>query len=94
MASRREKIVPIVPVPFELSTEVRAKEREKFDRRMKEKEEEQARALEQRRLQEEEAEEREIKELRKKAIPRAHEVPEWYNEAPKRQHKDVGTIQR
>ena len=24
------------------------------------------------------------KELRKKAIPKAHEVPKWYKEAPKR----------
>lgn len=80
---RREHVAPVVPLPIELSTETRAKERAKFDERIREKEREMEIVMEMRKRQREEEEEREIKELRKKAVPRAHEVPEWYREAPK-----------
>jgi hypothetical protein len=89
IAHRKENIHPTVPLPLELHTNERAKEREKFDRMMKEKERELERVMEQRRREREENEEREVRELRKKAIPRAHEVPEWYNEAPKKKSKVV-----
>jgi hypothetical protein len=92
LALRKENILPVVPLPIELNTDGRAREREKFDLRMKGKEEEMERAMELRRKEREENEEREVRELRKKAIPKAHEVPDWYREAPKRKSKDVGTI--
>jgi hypothetical protein len=87
VASRKEHIVPVIPLSVEMFTEARAKEREKFDAHVKEKEREMQIALEQRRREKEEEEEREIMELRKKAIPRAHEVPEWYKDMPKRKDK-------
>lgn len=59
---------------------------------MKERERELEREREERRQQREEEEERETKELRRKAIPKAHEVPEWYRDAPRRQ-KDQGSAQ-
>ncbi|KAJ7856492.1 hypothetical protein B0H14DRAFT_3448420 [Mycena olivaceomarginata] len=48
-----------------------------------------ARAKERERFDEKEREKeeaREIRELRRRAIPTAHEVPEWYKEAPRRQN--------
>ncbi|EEB91282.1 hypothetical protein MPER_10386, partial [Moniliophthora perniciosa FA553] len=87
-ASRREHIVPVVPMNVGMFTETRAKEREKFDARMKEREMEMEIALEQRRREREQEEEREIKELRKKAIPKAHVVPEWYKDMPKRKERE------
>ncbi|KIJ66572.1 hypothetical protein HYDPIDRAFT_26908 [Hydnomerulius pinastri MD-312] len=85
LVGRKENVVPRVPVvPFNLVTEQRAKEREKFDEMVRRKEEEMERLKEeQRRLQQEE-EERAIKELRRKAIPKANEVPEWYADVPKK----------
>jgi hypothetical protein len=74
---------------MQLSTERRAKEREEFNRQVREKEQERERELARRQKLEEEEEEREVQELRRKAIPRAHEVPEWYKEAPKRKTKGV-----
>ncbi|KAG2144715.1 uncharacterized protein EDB93DRAFT_1104921 [Suillus bovinus] len=82
---RKEHVVPIVPAPpIILNTEIRAREREKFDRMVRIKEEEIQRAKEERRRQRDAEEEREIKELRKRAIPRANEIPEWYADMPKK----------
>lgn len=68
-----------------LNTMIRAKAREKFDNERKERE----KILELQRLIREreraEREERDYKESRKRTIPRAHEVPEWYKEAPHKQ---------
>lgn len=89
IAHRKENIHPTIPLPLELHTTERAREREKFDLMMKEKEREMERVMEQRRREREANEEREVRELRKKAVPRAHEVPEWYSEAPKRKTKAV-----
>ncbi|KAG6841131.1 hypothetical protein C0991_001521 [Blastosporella zonata] len=91
LALRKENIVPVVPLPFQLSTDERAHEREKFEEHLREKERELERAIEQKRREEEENEEREIRELRKKAVPRAHEVPEWYKEVPKKKSKDLNS---
>jgi hypothetical protein len=77
--------VPIVPAaPIVLCTELRAREREKFDEMVRIKEEEIERAKEERRRQRDAEEEREMKELRKRAIPKANEIPEWYADMPKR----------
>jgi hypothetical protein len=85
LAWRKEHVVPIVPAPpIVLSTEIRAREREKFDQMVRIKEEEIQRAKEERRRQRDAEEEREIKELRKRAIPKANEIPEWYAEMPKK----------
>jgi hypothetical protein len=67
-----------------LNTEFRAKERQKFDELMRRKVEEMERAKEEKKKEREAEEERELKELRKKAIPKANEVPEWYADAPRR----------
>jgi hypothetical protein len=39
---------------------------------------------EERRIQRDLEEEKEVRALRKKAVPRANKVPEWYDEVPKR----------
>ncbi|KAG2141071.1 hypothetical protein DEU56DRAFT_282459 [Suillus clintonianus] len=85
LACRKEHKVPIVPAPpMVLSTEIRAREREKFDQMVRIKEEEIQRAKEERRRQRDAEEEREIRELRKRAIPKANEIPEWYADMPKK----------
>jgi hypothetical protein len=94
LALRKENIRPTIPLPIRWETDERVKERQKFDEMMKEKEREQERLMEVRRKEQEEQEEREVKELRKKAIPKAHEVPEWYKEAPKRKDKTTSSIRR
>ncbi len=83
LASRKHQITPILPGRIELSTEARAHEREKYDEARRAREAEAERLLEeQRRLQAIE-EEKEIKELRRRAVPKANEVPDWYAHAPK-----------
>ncbi|KAG7444833.1 uncharacterized protein BT62DRAFT_933884 [Guyanagaster necrorhizus] len=84
LAARKELIIPVKPIAKEFNTDERIKERRMFDERIKEKEAEMERALEERRKQREEEEERQVRELRRKAVPKAHEVPEWYKDAPKR----------
>lgn len=84
LALRKDKITPVLPLPIELNTDGRAKEREKFDELMREKEKELERAIEERRKQKEAEEEKEVKEIRRRAVPKAHEVPQWYKEAPKK----------
>ncbi|KAG6845560.1 hypothetical protein H0H87_007238 [Tephrocybe sp. NHM501043] len=91
LALRKENIVPVVPLPFQLTTDERAREREKFEEHLREKERELERANEEKRREKEENEAREIKELRKKAVPRAHEVPEWYKDVPKRKNKELNS---
>jgi hypothetical protein len=83
LASRKEQITPVVPVAMEFSTDTRAKERVKFDQMMREKELEIQRQKEEKRRQREMEDEKEIQELRKKAIPRAHQVPGWYSNIKK-----------
>ncbi|KIM82197.1 hypothetical protein PILCRDRAFT_785620 [Piloderma croceum F 1598] len=83
-AFRKEHIAPTMPITPELSTKFRAKEREQFDKVMRQKEEEMGRIKEARQKARQEEEDREIKELRKKAVPKAHEIPEWYADAPKK----------
>lgn len=82
-ALRRSR-APTVPHAPALSTDVRARERAAFDAEVRERE----RAREEERMREkaerEAAEAEELKEMRRRAVPRAHEVPEWYAEAPRR----------
>jgi len=87
-ALRKENICPTVPLPMRFETDFRVKERQKFDERMREKEREREREMEQRRREREEQVEKEVRELRKRAVPKAHEVPEWYKEAPRRRERE------
>jgi len=73
----------------EFKTDARAKEREKFNQMIREKEMEMERQREERRRQREMEEEREIRELRKRAIPKAHVVPEWYGEIRKKGNDSI-----
>ncbi|KAA1471466.1 hypothetical protein DENSPDRAFT_837471 [Dentipellis sp. KUC8613] len=86
-AARRQQIAPTVPIAPHFSTEARLREREKFDEARRAKELEIERQKEEMRVLRELEEQKEIRELRKKAVPRAHEVPEWYASAPKRRRE-------
>ncbi|KAJ7865359.1 hypothetical protein B0H14DRAFT_414832 [Mycena olivaceomarginata] len=77
-------LAPTVPKPIAFSTDARARERGVFDERVREREREEDQRRELLRREREEEEAREVKEARKRAVPRAHEVPEWYKEAPRR----------
>lgn len=84
VAFRKEHIAPTIPVTPDLNTKYRAKEREKFDELMRSKEEEMEHVREEKRKQQEVEDEKEMREIRKRAIPKAHDVPDWYASAPKR----------
>ncbi|KZT30976.1 hypothetical protein NEOLEDRAFT_1126667 [Neolentinus lepideus HHB14362 ss-1] len=84
LAARREHIRRLVPPPLELNTEVRAREREKFEETRRAREQEIQREMEERRRQKEIEEEKEIRELRKRAVPKANAIPDWYADAPKK----------
>ncbi|KAI5983192.1 hypothetical protein EDD15DRAFT_2216803, partial [Pisolithus albus] len=51
---------------------------------MHQKQEEMARVREEARKQAEEEMARVVREMRRRAVPKAHEVPEWYKEMPKK----------
>jgi len=84
LASRKDHIVPILPAHVELSTENRAHEREKYDEGRRAREQEAERISEEKRRLQALEEEKEIRELRRRAVPKANEIPEWYAHAPKR----------
>ena len=86
LAARREHIVPVHPQEFHFSSDIRAQEREKYDEARRALELEAERLLEEKRRLEAIQEEEEIRELRRRAVPKANEVPEWYAHAPKRSH--------
>lgn len=71
---RRSHRTPTVPIPIAFSTDARAKERERFDEKVREKEREREAEREVQRREQEEEEAREVRELRRRAIPKAHEV--------------------
>ncbi|RPD64622.1 hypothetical protein L226DRAFT_529001 [Lentinus tigrinus ALCF2SS1-7] len=89
LAQKRAEIHPTVPMGFELSTETRAQERERFEEARRARELELERQAEEKRRQRELEEEAEIRELRKRAVPKANEVPEWYAFAPKKAKADT-----
>jgi hypothetical protein len=90
VAVRKERYAPVFPMPLHLSTDDRARERQKFDGMIKEKEREVERALEERKRDREAEEEKEVREIRRRAVPKAHEIPEWYTKAPKRKEREGG----
>lgn len=81
---RKENVAPTVPISFELHTDARAKEREMFNATVREKEKEMELEREAMRKEREEQEEKDVRELRRRAVPRANVVPEWYKDAPRR----------
>jgi len=83
LAQRKENVHPTVPLPMQWETDSRMQQRKRFEERVREKEREKGKEEEERRRLREAEEERELKELRKKMVVKAHEVPEWYNERPK-----------
>ena len=81
----RSKRMPlIIPEAFRFSTEQRAKDREKFDEAVRAKQKEKERQLEDDRAAKAVEEERGIKEMRRRAVPKANSIPEWYATMPKR----------
>ncbi|KAK2462893.1 hypothetical protein APHAL10511_005091 [Amanita phalloides] len=91
-ARRKENIAPVVPMAFELHTDARARERERFDAMAKERERGMEREREAKRREREEKDEREVREMRRRAVPKAHVVPDWYKKAPRRKGR-VGQSQ-
>ena len=81
----RSKRTPlIIPEGFRFSTEQRAKEREKFDEAVRVKQKEKERQSEEDRVAKAVEEERGVKEMRKRAVPKANAIPEWYATMPRR----------
>jgi len=74
----------IIPEGFRFSTEQRAKERERFDEAVRVKQKEKERQTEEERAAKAVEEERGIKEMRKRAVPKANSIPEWYATMPRR----------
>ncbi|KAJ6601664.1 hypothetical protein B0H10DRAFT_673261 [Mycena sp. CBHHK59/15] len=87
------RVTPTVPIPIVFHTDVRAKEREAFDEQVREKEREREAEKELTQREREEEEVREVRELRKRAVPKAHEVPAWYKDVP-RTRRENGASQK
>lgn len=83
-ASQRPKPKVTVPESPAFVSKLRARERAEFDEMMRLKMEQKEREEEEQRTKEKEEEEKEIAEIRRKAVPRAHEVPAWYADAPRK----------
>ncbi|EJT96736.1 hypothetical protein DACRYDRAFT_102794 [Dacryopinax primogenitus] len=81
LAKQAQAHKPLPSQPFTSATELRAKEREEFERLIREKEELLSQLKEEKRLQQEMQEKEEVERLRReldvKARERVHEVPEW-----------------
>jgi len=84
MGRSKRRMPLIVPEAFRFSTEQRAKEREKFDEGVRVKQKEKERQLEEDRAAKVVEEGREMKEMRRRAVPKANTIPEWYATMPKR----------
>lgn len=94
MASRRVRVEPVVPRPMEFYSDLRAQERRRFEDRIREKERDAQLAQELKRKEREAQEAKEIMELRKKSVPKAHEVPDWYKDVPQRKGAQCQAIGR
>lgn len=86
-AHKAAAVHPVVPEAFEMRLESRAREREAFEEARRQRELEAQRAAEERRKEREEEEEREYLEARRRAVPKANVVPDWYRDAPKRKRE-------
>jgi hypothetical protein len=88
-AVRGRRVVPVLPTDAPpLTTMVRAKEREKFDEERRERERATETLREMRERERAEQEDRAYREARKRTVPKAHEVPDWYKDVPKRKEVD------
>jgi hypothetical protein len=84
-ASRKENMRPVtIPQPFNWASDQRIEERKQFDDTIREKVRERELLKEQKEREREEEEGKEIRELRKRAVPKANTVPEWYKNAPRK----------
>ena len=83
-ARRRGMIKPTVPVTPHFSTDQRLAEREKFEQARRAREEELERQLAAEQRLREEEEERAYQEARKRTVPRANPIPDWYSNVPKK----------
>ena len=83
-AKKNEYIHPVQPQEVHLNTEIRAQERERWEEARRAREREAERLLEEKRRLEALQEEEEIRELRRRAVPKANAIPDWYQYAPKR----------
>ena len=90
-AHRKENVHPATAQPFHWATDQRIKQRREFDDMVKEKVRQRELLEEQKRKEMEEEEERGVRELRKRLVPKANVVPEWYKGVP-RKRKDEGAI--
>ena len=94
LVQRKENIRPTVPLAMQWETDLRMQERRKFDEKVKEREREREREEEERKKLREMEEEGEVRELRKRLIVKAHDVPEWYSKMPKSKRKgQVGVME-
>lgn len=82
--SQNKRAGLIIPEAFRFSTEQRARERERFDEAVRVKQKEKEQRLEEDRAAKAVEEERGIREMRKRAVPKANTVPGWYATMPKR----------
>jgi hypothetical protein len=79
---------------MEFYSDRRAQERRRFEDRIREKERDAQLAQELKRKEREAQEAKEIMELRKKSVPKAHEVPDWYKDVPQRKGAQCQAIGR
>lgn len=82
--TKEQKVHPTVPKPIEFYTDLRAKKRGAFEEKVKSKESEMEKERRMKRREMEMKEEKERKQARRKLVPKANEVPEWYKDAPKK----------
>ncbi len=80
----RMGLTPTVPHSPQFTTKKRLVSRHAFDEQLREKEREKEMEMEEERKRREVEEERELKEMRKALVIKAHEVPEWYKEVPRK----------
>lgn len=73
-------------------TDLRMQERRKFDEKVKEREREREKEEEERKRLRETEEEGEVRELRKRLVVKAHDVPEWYSKMPKSKRKEQAEV--
>ncbi|KAF9528159.1 hypothetical protein CPB83DRAFT_883743 [Crepidotus variabilis] len=92
LASRKATFHPTVPIEMQWETDARIEQRRKFDEQVKEKEREKERLEEEMRKKREQEEKQEVRELRKKLVVKANEVPEWYRDVPRKMKDEVGGI--
>jgi hypothetical protein len=92
--SRSETVRSQITVPeeFRLSLGERAREREIYEEGRRSRQIQLEREDEELRRQQEEQAEKEYKEARKRTVPKAHEVPEWYKDMPRRKVDSVERI--